>query len=498
MKRTISKNVLYGIIGVLLPFIQLNVLHAQVSSFQTEKGVPVFPMFDAAPASAILGMIYINSSDKKFYWYNGSTWLELFGTLLSGKPSLDNLVINGNFYLGGTVAGTYTYKADEANAADESNSVYTWYYATDDKGTGKTAIPGKTGTTTQATAGTATSYTIASPVSVNYIALGIKPHSLPGANGSEVLSNWVQVLNIIPSYTSASIGNQTSGYAENGTTITAVTGTYSTTPATTGSEGTPVYQWYWATDATGTGKTAISGQTSSSHTVDAGNTSFGYNNYSYLAVGITPKTISGISGSEVLSTWVPVWKCGLGYIVAHTTSDGFSPINATITYETVLSDGNCWLGRNLGATTQSTAYSVTSAGWYFQWNYKQGYYWNGSSTVPTWADNNPNNVPTWASSNDPCKVLGTSWSLPTEAQLSVLKGHLTGSTASDVSSNSGINDPKMYIPLAGYFNNSTLILPTEQSDIWTTTNAWQIYSVYNQFYTYYVNDKSFPVRCVHP
>jgi len=36
----------------------------------------------------------------------------------------------------------------------KKKSVYTWYYATDDQGIGKQVVTGKTGTVTQATAGT--------------------------------------------------------------------------------------------------------------------------------------------------------------------------------------------------------------------------------------------------------------------------------------------------------------------------------------------------------
>jgi len=187
MKKPLKKLAFYVTIGVLFLFLQLDVLYAQVDNFQSEKGIPVSPMRSVAPSPAIKGMVYINSTDDTFYWYNGTSWVELVGDFLSGKPSVNNISITGNFYPGKIVSGTYTYVPDAANGSEEKNSVYTWYYATDATGSGKLPVSGKTGTLIHATAGSASSYTIASPVGVtNYVALEIKPRSSLGANGDAV------------------------------------------------------------------------------------------------------------------------------------------------------------------------------------------------------------------------------------------------------------------------------------------------------------------------
>ena len=404
------KFILRAVLGGIVLLVCLhNPLYAQVVNFQTEKGIPVHPVRAIAPDPAIKGMIYINSTDNKFYWYDGTQWVA-FGSSLSMKPSVTNVGISGTLYVGSTVSGTYTYLSDEASGSDEGDSEFQWYQADDATGTNKAAISGATGTCTSGTASTATAYTIGS-LAGKYLAFGLTPVSSLPATGTEVLSSWQyiyaggvtasvsltsnsalykgQTLNPVPTFTPATLGtcNQTanatytwyrnssasktgattigsgtgtsptytvlntdetqyiglevipdascnaattagidwkqvialtpayadvtlsgltSSKAKTGTTITAVKGTYSTTPTNlTASEGTPTYQWYWATDASGTGKTAIAGQTASTHAVDK--TLYGYTDGSFLAVGITPKTLSNETGTEVLSSWVEVY-----------------------------------------------------------------------------------------------------------------------------------------------------------------------------------------------
>ena len=433
-------------------------LHAQTtySYFRTEVGVPYFPQLSNAPSLAEAGMIYFNTTDKKFYWYDGTQWICIGCSGSSSVPTAGAVAVSGTIYIGNSLTGTYTY-TDPLGTLEGSGttaSSYQWYSATDASGTGKTAISGAT----------ATSYTIASPVaSGKYLAFSVKPRSLLGITGAETLSgwnlvysggitasvsltsnpvlyqtqvvsptvgytyagsvtsgtcaesgatykwyrnssasssgattissgsgtpssytvlssdvgqyiglgvtpnstcnasapeviSWKQVSTLTPMYATATISGLTSSKAQNNTTITAVKGTYSVTPAITGTEGTPTYQWYYATDASGTGKTAMTGQTASTHAVNIAG-GYGYNSTSfYLAVGITPKTVSGETGSEVLSGWAQVQT----YAVM---ADG------VLVVPIVGPSGQIWMDRNLGASQAATsATDYLAFGSLFQWS----------------------------------------------------------------------------------------------------------------------------------
>jgi len=118
--------------------------------------------------------------------------------------------------------------------------------------------------------------------------------------------------------------------------------------------------------------------------------------------------------------------CAAGYcpttITVHHKVDAVSPVTVDITYGVVATSlsgtQQCWITRNLGATTQATAWNdatTASAGWYWQFGLKQGYSYSTGSRVPntTWItpilDTN-----SWLSANDPCTLLlGSSWRLPT-------------------------------------------------------------------------------------
>ena len=441
-------------------------LHAQTtySYFRTEAGMPYIPQLASAPTPTSAAAMYFNTTDKKFYWYDGTQWICIGCSGSSSVPTAGAVAVSGTIYIGNSLTGTYTY-TDPLGTLEGSGttaSSYQWYSATDASGTGKTAISGAT----------ATSYTIASPVaSGKYLAFSVKPRSLLGITGAETLSgwnlvysggitasvsltsnpvlyqtqvvsptvgytyagsvtsgscaesgatykwyrnssasssgattissgsgtpssytvlssdvgqyiglgvtpnstcnasapeviSWKQVSTLTPMYATATISGLTSSKAQNNTTITAVKGTYSVTPAITGTEGTPTYQWYYATDASGTGKTAMTGQTASTHAVNIAG-GYGYNSTSfYLAVGITPKTVSGETGSEVLSGWAQVstFTCG-------TSTVTFTYNGSSVTYGTILSStGQCWLDRNLGATQRATSYTDANAfGHLFQW-----------------------------------------------------------------------------------------------------------------------------------
>ncbi|MBN1952611.1 MAG: hypothetical protein JW801_15525, partial [Bacteroidales bacterium] len=118
------------------------------------------------------------------------------------------------------------------------------------------------------------------------------------------------------------------------------------------------------------------------------------------------------------------WTCGQPLHIIHTAGN-VAPVNKTVDYVTVETDlagsTRCWIAQNLGADHQAaSAYDATeeSAGWYWQFNRKQGYKHDGTIRTP----NTPWNtyyyeLNDWTSDNDPCTLLlGTGWRIPTATE----------------------------------------------------------------------------------
>jgi hypothetical protein len=142
--------------------------------------------------------------------------------------------------------------------------------------------------------------------------------------------------------------------------------------------------------------------------------------------------------------------------VTHTTG-AVAPVTKTVSYGIVLTnisgENKFWITQNLGANnsaSSATDASETSAGWYWQFNRKQGYKYDGSTRTPNTAwISNINESSNWTLENDPCALLlGTGWRIPTNTEWtnadnnglwnnynntysSVLKLHGAGSLAYD-------------------------------------------------------------------
>jgi len=106
--------------------------------------------------------------------------------------------------------------------------------------------------------------------------------------------------------------------------------------------------------------------------------------------------------------------------VTHTAGD-VAPVTKTITYKLVQTDlsgaSKCWLAQNLGAERQALTLndvSQESAGWYWQFNRKQGYTHDGMNRTPNIDIPDINENSNWIVANDPCSILlGTGWRIPT-------------------------------------------------------------------------------------
>jgi hypothetical protein len=136
--------------------------------------------------------------------------------------------------------------------------------------------------------------------------------------------------------------------------------------------------------------------------------------WAYNACGSTSSTML------TASTDACPWVCGTPLSITHTAGD-VAPVTKTVSYGT-LSSGiggtgtKCWITQNLGADNQAssaTDVSSSAAGWFWQFNRKQGYAYNGSVT-PSWTITSITENSAWLSANDPCLLLlGSGWRIPT-------------------------------------------------------------------------------------
>ncbi len=116
------------------------------------------------------------------------------------------------------------------------------------------------------------------------------------------------------------------------------------------------------------------------------------------------------------------FSCGLTISINHLVSGGVAPVTKTVAYGTVTGipgePSKCWITSNLGSDHQAASMNdatESSAGWYFQFNRKQGFKHDGTTRTPntTWIDVIEESSD-WITANDPCSLeLGTAWRMPT-------------------------------------------------------------------------------------
>lgn len=124
---------------------------------------------------------------------------------------------------------------------------------------------------------------------------------------------------------------------------------------------------------------------------------------------------------DVSFTTLTPWSCGATLGITH-TAGAIAPVNKTVNYGTVQTNltgsNKCWITQNLGADHQATSATdatEASAGWYWQFNRKQGYKHDGTTRIPntTWITSTNENS-NWLPAIDPCSLLlGSGWRLPT-------------------------------------------------------------------------------------
>lgn len=131
----------------------------------------------------------------------------------------------------------------------------------------------------------------------------------------------------------------------------------------------------------------------------------------------------GYSVRCVADTILP-WSCGEALPGLHVAGD-VAPVDKDVFYSSTISDltgsEKCWLTQNLGSDRQAlSADDATelSAGWYWQFNRKQGFKHDGTTRTPntTWINYIYENTD-WQTANDPCTILlGTGWRVPTRTE----------------------------------------------------------------------------------
>jgi hypothetical protein len=127
----------------------------------------------------------------------------------------------------------------------------------------------------------------------------------------------------------------------------------------------------------------------------------------------------GISASVSLTQSTS--ECCPTNITINHTAGAVAPVSKSVPYGIVTGitgePAKCWITRNLGASQQATSVSdntEASAGWYWQFNIKQGYQYTTSRTPNTTWINIISEDSDWQAANDPCALeLGASWRLPT-------------------------------------------------------------------------------------
>jgi len=116
-------------------------------------------------------------------------------------------------------------------------------------------------------------------------------------------------------------------------------------------------------------------------------------------------------------------SCGTSFTRSH-SAGSVAPVAKTVTYGTVTGipgeNAKCWITRNLGATQPPNTVdddTEPSAGWYWQFNRKQGYKHDGNTLTPSWTLTSIDENSDWQSDNDPCSLLlGSAWRIPTYAE----------------------------------------------------------------------------------
>jgi hypothetical protein len=177
--------------------------------------------------------------------------------------------------------------------------------------------------------------------------------------------------------------------------------------------GATGYKWNTVNDSTTA--TDLSTQTYYTETGLSPNTSYTRYVWAYNSCGYS-------AANQLTASTTGVWQCGNSFYVYHSV-DLVAPVAKLVNYGTTIFESQnepakCWITSNLGSDHQATAVNdntEASAGWYWQFNRKQGYKHDGTTRTPnsTWIyPINENSG--WTLAEDPCTIeLESNWRIPT-------------------------------------------------------------------------------------
>jgi len=201
------------------------------------------------------------------------------------------------------------------------------------------------------------------------------------------------------------------------------------------------------------------------------------------------------------------FTCGDILTINHVAGD-VAPETKTVNYGTVSTTlggtgDKCWITRNLGADNQASSATDTtnaSAGWYWQFNRKQGFKHDGTTRTPSTAwISSIDETSDWTAAQDPCTIeLGAGWRIPTKTEwenaditegwanyndtyASVLKLHAAGWLYNGDGS-------LWYRGSSGFFWSSTQYI---------STDGWELYfDGFSSFVGYSIKANGFNLRCL--
>lgn len=213
----------------------------------------------------------------------------------------------------------------------------------------------------------------------------------------EVMSNMI-TMTVNPSYyTSVSIATSANNIC-NGTPVT-----FTATPVNGGTS--PGYQWK-------KNSAIIAGATNATYTYNPANSDV----IQCVLTSSLTCPIGNPASSNSISMTVQT------SIAKSHVAGSVAPVTKSVTYGLISNipgePSKCWITRNLGASSQAAAANTSTevtAGWYWQFNRKQGFKHDGTTRTPntTWVSSINQNSD-WTAANDPCTIeLGGTWRIPT-------------------------------------------------------------------------------------
>jgi hypothetical protein len=220
------------------------------------------------------------------------------------------------------------------------------------------------------------------------------------------------------------------------------------------------------------------------------------NSLSYMTHGTNSKRFG--SSLRCIADFV----CGNTLHINH-IGGTVAPETKSVNYGTVITDlsgaSKCWITQNLGADHQATSAddaTDASAGWYWQFNRKQGY---KVGPIPDWPIDAIDETSDWLAANDPCTIeLGAGWRIPTYTEWN--NAYATGGWNNY---NDAYNSV-LKLHLGGYLENSDGSLSNRALDgfCWSstqysTTTSWYLtFGIYGIEFSNCDKAYAFSLRCL--